>query len=48
MEIGAIFIILSSLTILSIFTGFIIWGIKSGQFKNMEEAKYKIFEDDEK
>jgi cbb3-type cytochrome oxidase maturation protein len=26
-----------------IFVGFLIWGIKSGQFKDIEEAKYQIF-----
>ena len=26
-----------------IFTGLFIWGWKSGQFKNIEEAKYIIF-----
>ena len=25
------------------FLGFLIWGIKSGQFTNIEEAKYRIF-----
>ena len=28
------------------FLGFLIWGIRSGQFKNIEEAKYRIFFDD--
>ena len=27
-----------------IFLGFLIWGISSGQFRNVEEPKYKIFE----
>jgi cbb3-type cytochrome oxidase maturation protein len=26
-----------------VFLGFLIWGIKSGQFHNVEEAKYQIF-----
>jgi cbb3-type cytochrome oxidase maturation protein len=26
--------------------GFLIWGIKSGQFTNIEEAKYRIFRSD--
>jgi len=30
-------------TLLIVFMGFLIWGIKSGQFKNVEEAKYQIF-----
>ncbi len=25
------------------FLGFFIWGIRSGQFKNIEEAKYQLF-----
>jgi hypothetical protein len=25
------------------FVGFLIWGIRSGQFKNIEEGKYVIF-----
>lgn len=30
-------------SLLLIFAGFFIWGWKSGQFKNIEEAKYIIF-----
>ena len=30
-------------TLLVVFIGFLIWGIKSGQFKNVEEPKYQIF-----
>jgi cbb3-type cytochrome oxidase maturation protein len=26
-----------------VFLGFFIWGIKSGQFHNIEEAKYQVF-----
>ena len=26
-----------------VFLGFLIWGIKSGQFHNVEEAKYQVF-----
>jgi nitrogen fixation-related uncharacterized protein len=25
------------------FLGFFMWGIRSGQFKNIEEAKYQLF-----
>lgn len=35
-----------SAIILVIFLGFLIWGTLSGQFKNIEEAKYKILEDE--
>lgn len=27
------------------FLGFLVWGICSGQFKNIEDAKYQIFQD---
>ena len=27
------------------FLGFLVWGIRSGQFKNIEDAKYQIFHD---
>ena len=26
-----------------IFLGFLIWALKSGQFRNVEEAKYQVF-----
>ena len=32
--------------ILIIFLGFLIWGIKSGQFKNIEESKYRMLQND--
>ena len=32
-----------TLLIFAVFLGFLIWGIKSGQFKNVEEAKYQLF-----
>jgi len=32
-----------SALILLVFVGLIVWGIKSGQFKNVEEAKFQIF-----
>jgi cbb3-type cytochrome oxidase maturation protein len=35
-----------TLLILLIFLGFLIWGIKSGQFHNVEDAKYHIFDKD--
>lgn len=25
------------------FLGFLVWGIRSGQFKNVEDAKYQVF-----
>jgi nitrogen fixation-related uncharacterized protein len=30
-------------SLLAIFAGLFIWGLKSGQFKNIEEIKYMIF-----
>jgi nitrogen fixation-related uncharacterized protein len=35
-------LIMSGLIFL-IFIGFLIWGISSGQFKHIEEAKYQLF-----
>jgi cbb3-type cytochrome oxidase maturation protein len=29
-----------------IFLGFLIWGLKSGQFKHIEDAKYRMLEDE--
>ncbi|MHB1325206.1 MAG: cbb3-type cytochrome oxidase assembly protein [Thermoleophilia bacterium] len=36
-----------SVVIFLIFLGFLIWGIRTGQFRDVEEAKYRIFDDDE-
>jgi cbb3-type cytochrome oxidase maturation protein len=36
-------LIVMSVLIFLIFLGFLIWGIKSGQFKGVEEAKYQLF-----
>lgn len=35
-----------TLGILVIFVGLLIWGIKSRQFHNVEEPKYRMMEDD--
>ena len=32
-----------SLGILAVFVGLLIWGLRSGQFRNPEETKYQIF-----
>jgi cbb3-type cytochrome oxidase maturation protein len=37
-----------SLLILLSFVGFFVWGLKSGQFKNVEEAKYNMFKQPDK
>lgn len=33
-----------SLFVFFTFLGFFVWGIKTGQFRDIEEAKYRIFE----
>ncbi len=33
-----------TLLILLVFLGFLIWGIKSGQFRNVEDAKYRMLD----
>ena len=38
---------LLTLALLVIFVGFLLWGIKTGQFRNIEGPKYRIFDDDE-
>lgn len=41
-------LIIMSVLIFLIFAGFLIWGLKSGQFKGVEEAKYQVFKSDSK
>jgi nitrogen fixation-related uncharacterized protein len=43
MDEGTIALTLMSGLIFLVFLGFLVWGIRSGQFKNVEEAKYQIF-----
>lgn len=38
---------LLTLSLLVIFVGFLIWGIKTGQFRDIEKPKYRIFDDGE-
>jgi nitrogen fixation-related uncharacterized protein len=33
--------------ILAIFVGFLVWGIRSKQFKNVEDAKYQMLEEED-
>jgi cbb3-type cytochrome oxidase maturation protein len=40
---ATIALLIMSVLIFLILLGFLIWGIKSGQFKKVEEAKYQIF-----
>jgi len=32
-----------TLGVFLVFLGFLIWGIKTGQFHNIEDAKYQVF-----
>jgi cbb3-type cytochrome oxidase maturation protein len=36
-----------SLILLLVFLGFLVWGIRTGQFRNIEEPKYRMLENDE-
>ncbi len=47
MDEATIALIIMSLSIFVIFIGFVVWGIKTGQFKNVEEPKYQMLENDE-
>ena len=40
--------IILTVAILIVFIGFMIWAIRSGQFKNVEEAKYRMLDDSKK
>jgi cbb3-type cytochrome oxidase maturation protein len=42
---ATIALLVMSLLILVIFLAFLIWGVRSGQFKNVEEAKYIPFKE---
>ena len=44
---ATIAITVMSFLLFAIFLGFFIWAIKSGQLKNVEEAKYHLFRNDE-
>jgi nitrogen fixation-related uncharacterized protein len=46
MDEATIALMIMSGLIFLIFLGFLIWGIVSGQFKNIEEAKYQLFKRD--
>ncbi len=38
---------LLTLALVLIFLGFLVWGIRSGQFRDVEGPKYRILEDEE-
>jgi len=40
---ATIAVTIESFLLFAIFLGFFIWAVKSGQFKNAEEAKYHVF-----
>jgi cbb3-type cytochrome oxidase maturation protein len=44
MDEATIALTLTSLAIFAIFTGMFIWGLKSGQFRDIEEPKYRMLE----
>ncbi|NLI54656.1 MAG: cbb3-type cytochrome oxidase assembly protein [Clostridiales bacterium] len=44
MDEGTIALIITSGGIFAVFVGLFIWGLVSGQFRNVEEPKYRIFE----
>jgi nitrogen fixation-related uncharacterized protein len=41
---GAIALLAASIGIFAIFVGLFVWGLRTGQFKNIEEPKYKMLE----
>jgi cbb3-type cytochrome oxidase maturation protein len=43
MDEATLALVIMSIALFLIFVGFLFWGIKSGQFKNSEEAKYILF-----
>jgi cbb3-type cytochrome oxidase maturation protein len=44
MDEATIALTLTSLAIFAIFSGMFIWGLKSGQFRDIEEPKYRMLE----
>ncbi len=45
MDEGTIALTVMTGLLLISFIGFLVWGIRSGQFKNVEEAKYRMLGD---
>lgn len=43
---ATIVLTIMTLLIMAIFLGFFIWGIKSRQFTDIEDAKYNMLQDD--
>jgi nitrogen fixation-related uncharacterized protein len=44
MDEGTIAVAVTSFGIFAVFTGLFIWGLVRGQFRNVEEPKYRIFD----
>jgi cbb3-type cytochrome oxidase maturation protein len=44
MDDATIALVIMSILLFVIFLGFLIWGLKSKQFENSEEAKYQLFD----
>jgi nitrogen fixation-related uncharacterized protein len=40
-------LLISSALMLCIFAGLLVWGIRSGQFKNTEDSRYQVFRGDQ-
>jgi nitrogen fixation-related uncharacterized protein len=44
MDEATIALTVTTLGVFLVFLGFLIWGIRSGQFHNIEDAKYQVFQ----
>lgn len=47
MDEATIALTITTLLLFLIFTGLFIWGLKSGQFRDIEAPKYRMLEDNE-
>jgi cbb3-type cytochrome oxidase maturation protein len=47
MDEASIALLLMSIALFIIFLGFLIWGLKSKQFENMEEPKYQLLKNND-
>jgi hypothetical protein len=47
MNVDAAFFVAASGWMLLIFLGFIIWGYRDGQFKDMKDVKFELWKEDE-
>lgn len=44
MDEGTLALTITSLGIFAVFAGLFVWGLARGQFRDVEEPKYRIFE----